>query len=95
MKLVGAAILNRFTSLYPDTKSQIDSWVLEVKSAARRTPHELKQRYPKASILKNGWVVFNIRGNLYRLGVKIAYKTGIVSVEKAGTHKEYDKWKFE
>ncbi|MFH1288148.1 MAG: type II toxin-antitoxin system HigB family toxin [bacterium] len=53
---------------------------------------DLKQRYPKASILKDKYVVFNICGNKYRLLVQVAYNTSIVLIKKIGTHKEYDNW---
>ena len=52
----------------------------------------LKGRYPKASILRNQNVVFDICRNKYRLWVKVSYKNEIVLIEKIGTHKEYEKW---
>ena len=64
----------------------------EVEEAQWNNPHELKQRYPKASILGKLRVVFNLCWNKYRLLAIINYKNKIVLVEKIGTHKEYNKW---
>jgi len=54
------------------------------------SPQELKQTFPKASIVANNRVVFNIVGGNYRLVVKFAYKTRIGYIRFIGTHKEYD-----
>ncbi|MDB5550795.1 MAG: higB 1 [Rhizobium sp.] len=51
----------------------------------------MKTHYPKASILKAGVVIFNIRGNEFRLITRINYQVGAVVVEWVGTHREYDK----
>lgn len=94
MKLIGKQILNDFKEQHPDTRSQIESWEAEVEEAQWSSPADLKRRYPKASILKEQHVVFDICWNRYRLLVQVGYKTGIVLVKKIGTHKEYDDWKI-
>ena len=55
-----------------------------------KTPAEIKVQYRSASILKDRRVVFNIKGNSYRLIVAIAYQRGWIFVKFIGTHKEYD-----
>lgn len=92
MKLIGKTTLQNFIKKHLDTRSQIESWEFEVEDAQWDNPHEMKSRYPKASLLKNQQVVFNICGNKYRLWVQINYKNKIVLVKKVGTHKEYDNW---
>lgn len=92
MKLLGKELLNGFKVIYADAQSQIESWEAEIQEADWKTPHHLKARYPKASILGNQQVVFDICRNKYRLLVKISYKNGIVLIKKIGTHKEYNKW---
>jgi mRNA interferase HigB len=92
MKLIGKQILTKFKEQHTETRSQVESWEAEVEEAQWNTPVDLKQRYPKASILKNQHVVFNICWNKYRLLVQVGYKTKIVLVKKIGTHKEYDNW---
>lgn len=94
MKLIGKQILQDFKERHADTRSQIESWEAEVEEAQWNTPNDLKQRYPKASFLKDRHVVFNICWNKYRLLAQIAYQNGIILIKKIGTHKEYDKWKI-
>ncbi len=92
MKLLGKTILHDFKDKHADAKPGIESWEAEVEEAQWNNPHELKQRYPKASILGKLRVVFNLCWNKYRLLAIINYKNKIVLVEKIGTHKEYNKW---
>lgn len=94
MKLLGKQILRDFKERHPDAKSHVDSWEAEVEEAQWKTPIDLKRDFQKASILKDNHVIFDILGNRYRLLVQITYKNGVVLTKKAGTHKEYDKWKF-
>lgn len=94
MKLLGKPTLREFTDRYADARSQVESWVAEVEEAGWKTPLELKGRYPKASLIGDQQVVFNICGNRYRLWVSVAYRTGVVVVRKIGTHKEYDGWQI-
>ncbi len=55
-----------------------------------RNPGDVKASYPKASILKAGRVVFNIKGNDYRLVARVQYQAGILAIRFFGTHAEYD-----
>ena len=92
MKLLGKKILNDFKQKHADVQSQIESWIAEVKEAKWNTPHDLKSRYPKASLIGDQHVVFDICGNKYRLLAQVSYKNEMVLVKKVGTHKEYDNW---
>ncbi len=92
MKLIGKQILNNFKEQHADARSQIESWEAEVEEAQWSSPADLKRRYPKASLLKDQYVVFNVCWNKYRLLVQVGYKTGIVLIKKIGTHKEYENW---
>ena len=65
--------------------------VSKAKAAHWERPQEILARYPTADILPGNRVVFNIRGNHYRLIVKIHYNTGIVYIRFVGTHAEYDR----
>jgi mRNA interferase HigB len=51
----------------------------------------VKASYPKASILKAGRVVFNIKGNDFRLVARIQYQAGALAIRFFGSHAEYDK----
>ena len=92
MKLIGKKNLDDFKEKHADARSQIEAWEAEVEEAQWNSPADLKQRYPKASILSDQYVVFNICWNKYRLVVQVGYKTNIVLIKKIGTHKEYDNW---
>jgi mRNA interferase HigB len=71
-------------------RSQFDAWHKLVDGAEWRTPEDVKALCPKASILKAGRVVFNIKGNDYRLIAIVKYQAGVVMVRFFGTHAEYD-----
>lgn len=94
MRLLGKPKLREFRNNHADARSQLDSWEAEVETVDWKTPLDIKKRYPKASVIGNQHVVFNICGNRYRLWVTLAYQTGIVMVREIGTHKEYDGWKI-
>lgn len=92
MELVGKEILVAFKNEHPDARSHVNAWEAEIEGATWKTPHDLKRRFPKASLLGDRQVIFDICGNRYRLWAKVAYNTQIVLVKAAGTHKEYEKW---
>lgn len=94
MKLIGKQPLRDFIERHADARSQIESWEAEVEEAQWSTPHELKSRYPKVSIVKSQNVIFDICRNKYRLWVKLNYKNQTVLIKKIGTHKEYEKWEI-
>jgi mRNA interferase HigB len=61
-----------------------------VTHAEWRNPEQVKASYPKTSILRAGRVVFNIKGNDYRLIVRVQYQAGVMAIRFFGTHAEYD-----
>jgi mRNA interferase HigB len=71
-------------------RSQYEAWLHIVGCAQWRTPEDVKASYPKASILKGSRVVFNIKGNDYRLIARVQYRVGVVAIRFFGTHAEYD-----
>jgi mRNA interferase HigB len=72
-------------------RSQYEAWLGIVGVATWWNPEGVKATYPKASILKAGRVVFNIKGNDYRLVARLQYQAGILEIRFFGTHAEYDK----
>jgi mRNA interferase HigB len=72
-------------------RSQYDAWLDIVAQAEWRNPEDVKASYPKASILKAGRVVFNIKGNDYRLVSRVQYQARILIIRFFGSHAEYDK----
>jgi len=90
MHLVSVPPLLAFVAKHPAAKQSVLSWVDEVKKASWTKPSDVKAQFATASILKSRRVVFNIKGNEYRLIVAIAYRTGFVFVKFIGTHSQYD-----
>jgi mRNA interferase HigB len=97
MIVIGADLVERyFTNRVGDkgikaARSQYDSWLDIVSHAEWRNPEDVKTSHPKASILKAGRVVFNIKGNDYRLVARLQYQAGVLAIRFFGTHAEYDK----
>jgi mRNA interferase HigB len=71
-------------------RSQYGAWLDIVTRAEWLNPEDVKASYPKASILKAGRVVFNIKGNDYRLIVRVQYQASVLMIRFFGTHAEYD-----
>jgi mRNA interferase HigB len=90
MHIVAVKFLRAFWEKNPDSDQPLKSWVDEARKASWLQPAQIKEQYRSASILKNKRVVFNIKGNDYRLVVSIAYHYQAVYVKFIGTHKEYD-----
>jgi len=76
---------------YEKAKDAIRAWIYEVRQASWDNSNELKAKFGSASIITSKRVIFNIKGNDYRLIVDIEYKLKIVFIVWFGTHSEYDK----
>ncbi|NEX15789.1 MAG: type II toxin-antitoxin system HigB family toxin [Halochromatium sp.] len=94
MKVVGRDRLEAFWSRHAAAKGALETWFDEAKKATWAKPQDIKDRYRSASFLADNRVIFNIRGNRYRLVVKVRYRNGIVLIEWVGTHAQYDKQRF-
>ena len=93
MRIVSKRTLREFWESaheYEDSKGQLEAWHAEVRKADWKTPQEVKAQFRSASFLKNSRVVFNIKGNTYRLIVQINYPYRMVYIRFVGTHKQYD-----
>ena len=90
MRVIAVSTLRTFWERHPDAEQPLKAWYEEATSATWSQPADIKAQYRSASVLKNRRVVFNIKGNDYRLIVAVAYKLQIVYVKFVGTHKEYD-----
>lgn len=93
MRIIKAGTLQDYCRepRYNNAEKAIQAWIFEVKYSDWNNSAELKLKYKNASIISSKRVVFNIKGNEYRLIVDIEYKLKIVFVIWFGTHKEYDK----
>jgi len=77
-------------SEYADSESSLRSWYHDAKNSEWKNFNELKQQYKNASIVGEGRVVFNIRGNTYRLVVSIDFEFQVIFIRFVGTHQQYD-----
>ncbi|MEL6592799.1 MAG: type II toxin-antitoxin system HigB family toxin [Bacteroidota bacterium] len=91
MRVIAKKTLREFWVKHADSQGQLEAWYNEAKKAVWTTPNDIKREYPSASFIAGNRVVFNIKGNHYRLIVKISYEYGMVWSRFVGTHKDYDK----
>ncbi len=93
MRIIKEKTLTEYCKLskYKQAEESLKAWIYEVRFSTWNNANELKAKYGNASIISFKRVVFNIKGNDYRLIVDIEYKLRIVFVVWFGTHKEYDK----
>ena len=91
MNVISKRTLVEFYEKHPQSKTPLEVWHFDTRKAAWKTPDDIKKVYSNASFLEDNRVVFNIKGNDYRLIVHIDYLRKIVRVKFIGTHAEYDK----
>lgn len=91
MRVIAKKKLREFWEIHSDCEQQLKSWYSETCKAEWKSHNEIKMDYPSASILNKNRVVFNIKGNTYRLIVKINFDYEMVWIRFIGTHAEYDK----
>jgi mRNA interferase HigB len=91
LRIIAKKILRDFWETHPDSEQQLTAWYQETSKAEWITPNKIKIEYPSASFLADNRVVFNIKGNHYRLIVKINYDYQMIWIRFIGTHPEYDK----
>lgn len=90
MRIVGRETLDQFCLRHADARKWISSWLSEVESSSWTTPQAIKDRYATASFVGGNTVIFNVKGNDYRLQVTVGFRNGVVAVNWVGTHAEYD-----
>ena len=91
MRIIAKKILRDFWEIHSDTEQQLKAWYQETSKAKWSNPKYIKREYPSASFLSDNRVGFNIKGNHYRLIVKINYDYQMIWIRFIGTHTEYDK----
>ncbi|MCZ2460419.1 MAG: type II toxin-antitoxin system HigB family toxin [Chitinophagales bacterium] len=89
--VIAKKILREFWKKHTDCEQQLKAWFQEAAKAEWRNPNEIKTEYPSASIIGNDRIVFNIKGNSYRLIVKINFDYQVVWIRFIRTNSEYDK----
>lgn len=91
MKVVAVSTLRVFWERHADAEQPLKAWHDEARAAAWRGPRDIKRLHAGASFVGKNRVVFNIKGNSYRLIVAVAYRFQAVYIKFIGTHAEYDK----
>lgn len=90
-RIFAKSTLRKFWEKHAETEQYLKTWYDTAMSSEWRDPNDIKRTYANASILKNSRVVFNIKGNDYRLVAKINFEKQWLFVRFIGTHSEYDK----
>jgi len=91
MKVIAVSSLRRFWVRHPDAEQALKAWHDEARHANWRTPQQVKSHYASVSFVGKNRVVFNIKGNDYRLIVAVAWRFQAVYIKFVGTHAEYDR----
>jgi len=91
MNVISKRTLVKFYERHPQAKTPLEVWHADARKAEWQSPEDIKAIYASASFIADNRVVFNIKGNDYRLIVHIDYKRKIVRIKVIGTHSEYDK----
>jgi mRNA interferase HigB len=90
LRVIAKKILREFWVIHKDCEQQLKSWYQEALKAEWTNPNDIKIEYPSASIIGNNRIVFNIKGNSYRLIVKINFDYQMIWIRFIGTHAAYD-----
>lgn len=88
MKLHGQQVLHDFCLQYPSARTWVQAWAAEVGKSTWTTPQDIKDRYRTVSFV-GSHVIFNVKGNDFRMATHVAYRMGIVVVKWIGTHTDY------
>ena len=91
MRIISVKKLRDFIEKHPQSKTSLEAWWYEAKTANWQNSQQIKTKYASASFIGNNRVVFNIKGNDFRLVVAIAYRFGAIYIKFVGTHDEYNK----
>lgn len=94
MKIIGIERLTEFSKIHPNSEIGLNVWLQTAQQAEWKHIIDVREVYPHANFVE-GYTVFNIGGNKFRLITKITYKVKTIKIENVLTHSEYDedKWK--
>jgi mRNA interferase HigB len=90
-RIFSKSTLREFWEKNPESEQYLKTWHDTAMNADWKSPNDVKQTYANASILKDRRIVFNIKGNTFRLIAKINYEKQWIFIRFIGTHTEYDK----
>jgi mRNA interferase HigB len=90
-RIFAKSTLREFWEKYPDSEQHLKTWYDTAMNSDWKSPSEVKQTYANASILKDSRVVFNIKGNSYRLVVKFNFEKQWIFIRFIGSQRDYDR----
>ena len=90
-RIIAKSTLRKFWENHRDSEQYLKTWYDTVLNANWKSPHDIKNTYANASILNSGRVVFNIKGNSYRLVMRFNFEKEWAFIRFVGTHTDYDK----
>jgi mRNA interferase HigB len=90
MRVIALKALRTFWDKHPDARQALQAWYHDATRSAWKNPADIKETYRNASFAGKNRVVFNIKGNKYRLVVAVQYRFGIVYIRFVGSHRAYD-----
>ena len=90
-RIFAKSTLRDFWEKHPDSEQYLKTWYDTASTSNWESPNDVKKSYANASILKNGRVVFNVKGNSYRLIVRFNFEKQWAFIRFIGSHSEYDK----
>ncbi|MDX9749788.1 MAG: type II toxin-antitoxin system HigB family toxin [Flavobacteriales bacterium] len=96
MRIIAKQTLERFGKRHAPALQPLRAWHELVKKETWASPEDIKRTFPSVTFVGGGRLVFNIKGNVYRLVARVRYKKpmvkqGVIHVIKVMTHAEYDK----
>lgn len=91
MRIIALSRLRDYWRKHPQAEKPLRNWYAEASRANWKTPADIKAAHRNASFLAGNRVVFNIKGNDYRLIVAVHYNRGRMFIRFVGTHEEYDR----
>ena len=91
MRVISRKTLQAFWKKHADAEQPLKAWFHEARHSTWQSFSDIRARYRSADPLPGNRVVFDIKGNTYRLIVRIHYNAGIVFIRFIGTHADYDR----
>jgi mRNA interferase HigB len=91
VRVFNRSTVRAFADAHANAEQPLFAWFAEVTKADWKSPEQIKERYPSASIINRERMVFNIKGNSYRVIVAVKFQFHVVYIRFIGTHAEYDK----
>ena len=92
MRVIGTVKIDEFIRKHADSMGWLQAWLAEVRSGEWQSPNDIKALYKSASILNDNRVIFNVKGDTYRMEVQVSYNNNVIAIKRLGTHAEYDRW---